>query len=338
MKSVINGLSNSILVALSEKSEWVSSARMVAQFGVSRMAVSKQVSRLRSLGYGIEALPRRGYRLTARTDLAVAEEVTPMLRTRILGRPYLYFKKVNSTNAFLRSRIAEFPEGATVAADSQSNGRGRFLREWFSPPGVNVYLSVLLKPARSPLIAPQLALVAAAAMIRAFNAAGCEEVRVKWPNDILWRGKKIAGILCEMDAEADVIRAVIVGIGVNVNLTEFPENLSPTATSLRMALGRMVPVPALTAEILNCLDTEYANWSRDGLPGITGFLNRHSMLSGLDVAIDMTSEKVSGRVERITDTGMLRLIQTDGTVRDIASGEVRLCRPGSTIEGTRDHE
>jgi len=263
--------SDRILSALSVTDGWVSSARIVEELGVSRMAVCKQVRRLRGLGYGIEASPRRGYRLKARTQLAIPEEVTPLLRTRLIGRPYRYFAEIDSTSTFLRSRIAEFPEGATVAAGSQSRGRGRFQRDWFSPPGGNVYLSVLLKPAVSPLLAPQLSLVAASAVLRALRAEGCGEAGVKWPNDIMWRGRKLAGILCEMEAEADVIHAVIVGIGVNANLTEFPEILRPTAASLREALGRPVPAPALTARILNSLDGEYAKWSRDGLPGIVAF-------------------------------------------------------------------
>jgi BirA family biotin operon repressor/biotin-[acetyl-CoA-carboxylase] ligase len=331
-------ISNRILAALGTKGAWVSSARMVEELGISRMAICKQVRRLRRLGYGIAASPRHGYRLTARTDLAVPEEVTPLLRTRVIGRPYRHFAEIDSTNEFLRTHAAEFPEGTTVAADSQTEGRGRFQRDWFSPSGVNVYLSILLKPAVSPLLAPQLSLVAAAAVMRALHAHGCEEARVKWPNDILWRGKKLAGILCEMDAEADVIHAVIIGIGVNVNLTAFPQDLQQTATSVREALGRPVSVPALAAEILNRLDEEYADWARVGLSAIADFLNRHSMLSGREVAIALSGEAVSGQVERITDTGVLRLIQAGGAVHDIASGEVRLCRPAAASRRGREDE
>mgnify|MGYP001615317919 CR=1 FL=1 len=317
---------NRILTMLAGKDDWVSSARMVEELGVSRMAVCKQIRRLRGLGYGIEASPRRGYRITARTGRAVPEEVTPLLRTRVIGRPYRWFPEIASTNAFLRARTDEFPEGAVVAAGAQSQGRGRFHREWFSPPGVNLYLSVLLKPAVSPLLAPPLSLVAAAAVLRALHAQGCGEAAVKWPNDILWRGRKMAGILCEMEAEADMIHAVIIGIGVNVNMTEFPSSLKRTATSLGRALGRPVSLAALMAEILNRLDEAYADWGRAGLPETVRFLNRHSALTGRDVAIALARGKIRGRVERITDEGTLRLVQADGVTRDIASGEVHLCR------------
>lgn len=320
-------MTDRILAALAANGDWVSSARMVEQLGVSRMAICKQVRRLRALGYGIESLPRRGYRLTARTGRAVPEEVMPLLRTRVIGRPYRYFEKIESTNLFLRGHIGDLPEGAVVAADAQSQGRGRFHREWFSPPGVNVYLSVLLKPAVSPVLAPQLSLVAAAAVLRALHAEGCKDAAVKWPNDILWRGKKLAGILCEMEAEMDIIHAVIVGIGVNANMTAFPASLKRTATSLNKALGRPVSVAALMAGILNGLDEEYANWRRAGLPEIARFLNRHSFLAGREVLIDLSHETIQGRVEQITDSGMLRVVEPEGATREIASGEVHLCRP-----------
>jgi BirA family biotin operon repressor/biotin-[acetyl-CoA-carboxylase] ligase len=326
------GVSGRILAMIGTNEEWVSSARMVKDLGISRMAVCKQIGRLRKLGYDIEASPRRGYRLTTRTQLAVPEEVVSLLSTRVVGRPYMYFAEIDSTNTFLRSRIAGLPEGATVVAGSQSRGRGRFQRDWFSPPAGNVYLSVLLKPAVSPLLAPQLSLVAASAVLGAIHAEGCEDAQVKWPNDIMWRGKKLAGILCEMEAEADVIHAVIVGIGVNANATEFPEILRPTAASLSEAVGRPVPVPALTSRILNNMDGEYAKWSRDGLTGIAAFLNLHSMLTGREVAIALCRDRIRGRVDSITDAGMLRVIQADGSVRDISSGEVRLCRPGAGLE------
>jgi BirA family biotin operon repressor/biotin-[acetyl-CoA-carboxylase] ligase len=333
----VNDTSDRILAALGSGNEWVSSARMVRELGVSRMAVCKQIRRLRGLGYGIEASPRRGYRLTARTDRAVPEEVAPLLRTRLVGRPCRHLSAIDSTNAFLRRHMQEFPDGTAVTADTQTHGRGRLHREWFSPPGVNVYLSVLLKPAVSPLLAPQLSLVAAAAALRALHAEGCAEAGVKWPNDILWRGRKLAGILCEMDAEADLIHAVVVGIGVNVNLTMFPAALRPTAASLCVALGRSVSVPRLTAEILNRLDDEYANWLRDGLPRTVRFLNRHSVLSGREVGIALPRERIRGRAERITDSGMLRVIRPDGRARDIASGEVHLCRAkGLSLQANED--
>jgi len=196
----------------------------------------------------------------------------------------------------------------------------------------------LLKPAVSPMLAPPLSLVAAAAVLRAVHSLGGAEARVKWPNDILWQGKKLAGILCEMRAEADRVQAVILGIGVNANLTAFPETLTRTATSLHEALGRPVSVPALTAAILHHLDEEYASWSRDGLPGSVSFLNRHSMLAGREVSIALLHDEVRGRAECITEDGMLRLILADGSTRDITSGEVQLCRPATTRKRTPRHE
>lgn len=327
--------SSQILAALGNGGEWVSSARMVEDLGVSRMAVCKQVRRLRGLGYGIASSPRRGYRLARRTNRAVPEEVAPLLRSRVIGRPYLYFPEIDSTNLYLRSRADALPEGAAVAADAQTRGRGRFQREWFSPPGGNLYLSVLLKPAVPPFLAPQLSLVAAAAVLRALHALGCEEAGAKWPNDILWRGRKLSGILCEMDAESDVVRAVVVGIGMNINIDAFPSGLKRTAVSLRTALGRPASAHAVAAGILNRLDTEYATWRRDGLRESVRLLNRHSVLAGREAAVELPHGKIRGRAGEITDTGMLRVIAADGAVRDVASGEVRLCRSAAAGRGAR---
>jgi BirA family biotin operon repressor/biotin-[acetyl-CoA-carboxylase] ligase len=309
---------------------------MVRELGVSRMAVSKHVRRLRSLGYRIESSPRRGYRLAGRTDRPVAEEVLPLLVTRRIGRDYRFFDEIASTNAYLRARIEDLPEGTTAVADAQSAGRGRFRRQWFSPPGVALHVSVLLKPAAPPMLAPQLALVAAAALLRALDDAGCTDVQVKWPNDLLWHGKKAAGILCEMEAEADVIHGVVIGMGVNVNTTRFPAGLRGRAASLRVALGRAVPRPALLAGILNRLETEYDTWLRDGLSGAVRLLNERSALAGREVSVALARGRVRGRAGAITDAGTLRIELPDGSVREIASGEVRLCRGAAAAGQGKD--
>jgi BirA family biotin operon repressor/biotin-[acetyl-CoA-carboxylase] ligase len=257
----------------------------------------------------------------------VPEEVLPKLTTKVMGRPYRYFADIASTNSYLRGRIAELPEGAAVVADAQSGGRGRFQREWFSPAGMNVHLSVLLKPAVPPAEAPPLSLVAAASVLRAIHEAGCPDATVKWPNDIMWQGRKLAGVLCEMEAEADLLHGVVMGIGVNVNVEEFPAALKSIATSLRLALGRAVCRPALVAGILNHLECDYGEWRRRGLAGLADFLNRHSYLAGREVTVALTREKATGRVDRITDEGTLRLVGPDGGTQEIGSGEVRLCRP-----------
>lgn len=323
----MDSVHNRILAALGTKGDWVPSTRVLQELGISRMAVCKQVRRLRTMGYEIEAAPRLGYRLVARTGSAVPGEVLPRLRTKHVLRTYLYFPELDSTNEFLRKQLATLGEGTVVVAGSQTQGRGRFHREWFSPSGVNIYLSVLLKPAVSPLRVPELSLVAAAAVLRAVHAEGCSEAGVKWPNDILWRGKKLAGILCEMEAETDLVHAVIVGIGINVNMMTFPGPLKQTATSLRRALGRPVSVPALTAEILNRLDEAYGDWLRDGLGPVVAFLSQHSVLTGCEVKIALPRGEVVGRAEGITELGALRVVQADGVAQDITSGEVQLCRP-----------
>lgn len=309
---------------------------MMKRTGVSRMAISKQVRRLRDLGYGIEASPRLGYRLTRRTHLPVADEILPALKTRIVGRSYTYLDSTDSTNSFVRDRINDLAEGTTVVADSQTAGRGRLQRQWFSPPGVNLYMSILLKPAVPPMLAPQLSLVAGAALLKAFHAHGLDDAVLKWPNDIVYKGRKLAGVLCEMEAETDVIHAVIIGIGVNVNIVGFPSELKKIATSIRRELGNPVSRPAIAREILNRLDHEYALWQDSGLRNIVPFINGHSQLSGQQIKVVLPRTTLHGTAQHINESGHLLMRKEDGSDIEISSGEVCLCRNENRTPGRNE--
>jgi len=235
--------------------------------------------------------------------------------------------ELDSTNAHLRRELDRLPEGATVVADAQTAGRGRLRREWHSPAGVNLYVSILLKPAMPPFRVPELALVAAAAVLGTVDAAGVSGAGVKWPNDILWQGRKLAGILCELEAEMDLVHGVIIGIGLDVNLQKFPPELAATATSLRRILGHPVSRPALLADLLNRLEAGYTAWQAGGLAATVALLNARSLLAGQEVRVVLPAGELRGRAGRITATGALELALPDGTRTEINSGEVLLCRP-----------
>jgi BirA family biotin operon repressor/biotin-[acetyl-CoA-carboxylase] ligase len=320
LKHVLDALSGG-------KEEWVSSSSLTSKLDVSRMAVFKHVQRLRALGYAIEASPRLGYRMTARTDRPIEQEVVPRLHTQVVGSEYQYVDSIASTNNFLRRHHENFLDGATLVADRQTAGRGRLHRQWHSPAGTNLYFSVLLRPAVTPALAPQLSLVVASAVLASVHEEGCADAVVKWPNDILWQGRKLVGILCELEAETDAIHAVVLGVGMNVNMTRFPGAIRDTAGSLRQAVGHAVSRPVLLARILNRLDTAYAQWLREGLEPAAEFLNSHSALAGRDVYVERPTDTVQGCVDRITGEGHLRLRTPDGRVAEVASGEVQLCRP-----------
>lgn len=298
---------------------------------ISRSAVWKHVRELKAAGYAIDSAPRRGYGLRANPNAPLPAEVTPHLTTLSFGRTIEYHDEVDSTNRAageLAQRGA--PEGAVVVADAQSAGRGRMGRRWESPAGENLYFSILLAPNVEPARVPQLALVAAVAVHEGL-AACCPgvEARIKWPNDILVDGRKVAGVLCEASLEADRVHRVVLGIGINVNGTSLPRQLRASATTLRIAGGAAVSRPALLAAVLNRLEPLYLGWLKDvSLAGLLGSFERHSALTGRRVEAENRAGVVRGTARGITPTGELLVETAGGEVLRLFAGDVHLLPPG----------
>jgi BirA family biotin operon repressor/biotin-[acetyl-CoA-carboxylase] ligase len=306
----------------------LSGARLSEILGVSRTAVWKQIEQLRQLGYRIEALPSRGYQLCSTPDLPLAEELRRGLTARIVGREIRYLAEADSTNrqaCILGEAGAE--QGLVVIADRQSAGRGRLGRSWISPPGVNLYLSVLLRPPFPPQAAPQLTFLSALAVSRAIVAVSGLEPTHKWPNDILLDGRKVAGLLNEMSAESDRIRFVVLGIGVNLNMTadQFPDDLRTPATSLLLAGGAPVSRAAFGRVLLEQLDTLYAEYLQHGPAPILAAWEARCDLVGKRVIVDGQGAPLRGVVVGIDRDGALLLTLADGSTERILAGDVRLC-------------
>jgi len=221
----------------------VSGEALSAQLGVTRTAVWKHIGTLRKLGYIIDSVPSRGYCLVSSPDLLLPSEILEHLNPIRLGKPLHYFTEVDSTN-LLAFRMAEdgAGEGTTVVAERQFKGKGRLGRVWASPEGVNLYCSIVLRPAIRPTTAPQLTFISVVAVARAIERLCGLTPRIKWPNDLLLNGKKVAGLLNEMSAETDSVNFVILGIGVNLNMRheQFPADLRHPATSLMLEYGQPV--------------------------------------------------------------------------------------------------
>ena len=248
--------------------------------------------------------------------------------TGTFGRELEFLDSVDSTNRVAADRAeAGAPEGTTIVAETQLAGRGRRGRTWVSPPGVNLYFSVVLRPGVAPARIGQLPLVAAAALHRALAAfAPSVTTLIKWPNDILaGGGGKLAGILCEAGIEADAVRHAVVGIGVNVNALTFPAELAGVATSLALESGAEHPRSGLLAAALDALEEDYRRWCAG--PDLTGFLpylQEHSALRGRRVAVEGPGGERIGRVEGISPAGELLLRDAGGRTVEITSGDVRV--------------
>jgi BirA family biotin operon repressor/biotin-[acetyl-CoA-carboxylase] ligase len=321
-----------VLELLKAGGEYLSGERIGRSIGISRSAVWKHVRELKKAGYGIVSSPKKGYGLRAVANVPSAAEVAPRLKTRRLGRHTEFHDAVDSTNRAVGdlARLGA-DEGAMVVADAQSAGRGRLGRRWESPAGENLYFSVLLTPDVEPARVPQLALVAAVA-VHAALAECCPGLaaQIKWPNDILVGGRKVAGILCEASLEADRVHRVILGVGINVNGTRVPEGLSATATTLRIAGGRELSRPALLAAALNHLEARYDDWLRDGnLSGVLADFERHSALDGRPVAAENRAGVVRGTARGITPTGELVIETPGGELLHLLAGDVHLLPRGA---------
>jgi len=249
------------------------------------------------------------------------------LQTKILGRPCHYFLTIDSTNTYA-ARIAHegATEGAIVIADAQSGGKGRLGRSWISPSGVNLYLSVILRPSVAAPVAPQLNLLAAVAVADAITEVCQLTPTIKWPNDVLVAGKKVCGILAEMQTEAGELRAVILGIGVNINapLSAFPEELHDKASSLLLVSGRTVDRSTFTASLLTHLEKYYVLWLEQGFAALrTAWEQYASEVLGKRIAVAAPEGTVTGTALGLdTDGALLVRGEVDSVVHRLLAGDV----------------
>jgi BirA family biotin operon repressor/biotin-[acetyl-CoA-carboxylase] ligase len=249
------------------------------------------------------------------------------LQTKILGYPCHYFSTIDSTNVYAAKITREgATEGTIVIADAQSGGKGRLGRSWISPPGVNLYLSVILRPSVSVSIAPQLNLLAAVAVADAIAEVCQLTPTIKWPNDVLLTGKKVCGILAEMQTEGGELQAVILGIGVNINAprSAFPEELQEKASSLLLVSGRTIERSTFTASLLTHLEKYYVLWLEQGFPVLrTNWEHHASAVLGRYIAVAVPEGTVTGIALGLDADGALLVRgEADGVVHRLLAGDV----------------
>jgi BirA family transcriptional regulator, biotin operon repressor / biotin---[acetyl-CoA-carboxylase] ligase len=317
-----------ILSALRANPDGVSGADLAGQLGISRTAVWARIEELRQLGYDIEAGPHFGYRLVGVPDVLHADDLLARLdKTRIVGRDIRVFEQTTSTNDMMEKLARDgVKEGIVVFAESQTRGRGRLGRKWLSPAYKGLWFSVLLRPDLRPQEATQLTVVSATALRRAIRAETGLNPEIKWPNDILVGGKKVAGVLTELSAELDRIKHVILGIGVDVNLSagEFPADLRRQATSLKIEAGRTVSRAELAMAILQELDHDYLRVCTGQFAKIADEWEAHCKTIGRDVTIQMGDRRIAGRAESLGENGELLLRTEHGHLERINGGDVTL--------------
>jgi BirA family transcriptional regulator, biotin operon repressor / biotin---[acetyl-CoA-carboxylase] ligase len=312
-----------IVAWLREASGALSGEELARRLGCTRAAVWKRIAALRRAGYRIDGRRADGYTLAATPDRLGPAELAPHLRGG--WRRIHWFDEVDSTQRVARELARDgAPEGTTVVAERQSAGRGRLGRQWHSPSGVNLYCSIVLRPPLAPSAVPQIALVAGAAVAAAVAEETGRAPAIKWPNDVLLDGRKVAGILTEMESEMERVHHVVAGIGVNLNapLASFPRELREKAGSLRSLTGRRIDRAAFTGRLLAALEARYGRYLSVGLSSVRAEWESFSCLTGTEVCVASPEGEVSGRALGLDDDGALRLRRPDGRVVRIIAGEV----------------
>jgi len=326
-----------VLAALRRAGGGTSSGEQLsAALGVSRAQVWKHVEALRGLGYAIDGEPGGGYRLVAAPDRLYPEEVQARLHTRWLARSFEWLETTDSTNRVAMERAREgAPHGATVVAEGQSAGRGRLGRSFFSPPGLNLYSSTVLRPALDTARAPTAILAAAVAVADAVAAETGDDdaVEIKWPNDVLLGGLKTSGILMEMGAEATRVRFLVLGIGVNLNVSRdaLPPEFRAHATSLSSHLGRPVDRVAFAARLYDTLEAVLDLHAAGGFEAVrprfeARFRMRGRRVRVLDAVAGASAPALEGRADGIDADGALWVERDDGGRERVVAGDVTIAK------------
>lgn len=313
-----------ILKMLRETDNYVSGQQICGKLGVSRTAVWKVIRQLQEEGYQIEAVRNRGYRILDVPDVMTREELESLMETRWAGSRIYYYPETDSTNIRIRQLADEgAPHGTLAVADMQTAGRGRRGRTWESPAGSSIYMSILLRPDLMPSAAPSLTLAMACSV--AEGIMDCEDVNVqiKWPNDVIINGRKLVGILTEMSTQVDYIEHVTIGVGINVNMTEFPDSIRETATSLQIETGHKVKRAKLIAAVMKRFEADYEIFMKTG--DLTGLIEKYSGMlvnRDRDVRVLGAKETYTAHALGIDRSGELIVRREDGTEEKISSGEV----------------
>ena len=305
----------------------VSGTKLAEEIGGSRSEVWRLIQQLRALGMEIAGHPATGYRLKAVPDLLLPDMLAAAVQGTLFAQHLHHYFKIGSTNtAAMEAASAGAPEGSVFLAEQQTAGRGRGGHSWHSVQSDGIYCSVILRPALPPSEALLLSLAAGLALHAAVQKMDSRmQADLKWPNDLLIDGKKFGGILTEMNAEVTRVRYVVIGIGINVNQTEFPADLREIATSLRMASGSTWSRMELCAALLESLGREYRDFlgKAEGRDSILRRFEEHSSsVRGRKVQIEE-----DGGFEGVTDgldsRGFLR-VRTAHAVKTVLSGTVKL--------------
>lgn len=304
---------------------YVSGQQISKDLNVSRTAIWKHINVLKERGYIFESSTRKGYRLIYAPNLLTPLEINSVLRTDTFGRKVVYLESTTSTNEEAK-RIARegAEEGTIVVAEEQTTGHGRLTRSFYCPFAKGIWFSIILRPNFFPMEASKCTLLAAVGVCRGIRRLGLQDAGIKWPNDILYHGKKLVGILTEMSASMEKIDYIIIGTGINTGMkkTEFPEEFREGATSF-LNEGINVSRKELLAAILSELEKEYEVAQTEGFGKVLDDWRQLSVTLGQEVKVIFGDESYTGKAIDIDNDGCL-LVDTGETVNRVLAGDVSI--------------
>lgn len=344
MKSMDKNSRGSILKILRKSGDFVRGKELCDTLNISRQAVWKNIQNLQAAGYIIESRKYYGYRLAGEPEGMTGPGIQSYITTDKVHYTVKYFKTVDSTNTELVRRASGKGATWTVAvADRQTDGMGRRGRGFVSAPDSGIYMSILLRPKMDPADISAITLVAAMAIcdtlnenIRKFAPESGKKVGIKWPNDVILDGKKVCGILTQMNCESSYINYVITGFGLNINNEKFPEEIADRAMSLYIATGVKFDREIITAGILDNFAEYYTEFIKSG--DMTPFLDKYNEMmidtgSSVDIYGGLVEETPAEKVRHgiakgINKDGSL-IVEIDGKLQSVYSGEVSVRRAAS---------
>jgi BirA family biotin operon repressor/biotin-[acetyl-CoA-carboxylase] ligase len=307
------------------RASFLSGEELAHKCGISRTMVWKHIQTLEKDGFTIEAVPSQGYRILNEPDILRASDIKQGLKTKLMGKELHLLREVASTNTYGMELASKgSPEGTVVIAETQTAGKGRRGRKWISPKG-NLYLSVLLRPEIPFHKAPLITLMGAVAVASALRATCNLAPAIKWPNDIFLSGKKVSGLLTEMSAEQDRIKHIVLGIGIDVNmeLSTLPEDVRAQTTTLASETGHRVDRTQLLRQLLLSLEEWYQVYLKNDAAVLEEW-EKFNMTIGNRVMVSGQGATIEGLAHSIDSEGRLLIQLDDGTLKQIAAGDVTL--------------
>lgn len=305
---------------------YISMQRLAENTSHSPQRIARALKELENWGYRFLHDSASGVRYISSPDVLFPHEIELGLEARIIAQNIYSLDRVSSTNT-LAHKYAEQgqPEGTLIIAERQTAGKGRFGRSWHSPAGCGLYFSLILRPPIPPAQAPGISLIAALSVVEAIRASSKLKAQVKWPNDVLCDGHKVAGVLTELAAELDRVRYVVVGIGINVNheAADFPPTLRDKASSLRQCVGTPLHRIKLLQLVLSRFEINYLRFVHCGLKDAIKSIRRYSSVLGKPVSFQINGNHQQGRAVDIDGNGML-VVEVNGKTMTLGSGEISL--------------